>query len=462
MKHSFLFLFFIVINVIAFSQGKEKEVWFNESYRPQYHFTPLENRMGAPISLVQTDSTYHLFYQWNPHNLQQGFVNWGYATSYDLLRWKHQGIALSQPEGVADSMMQTPWWGTVAQKGDQQLAWVTSWGEGIFRYNNFLNGKWTGKEKTTGVEALTKSDPYVFWHEKTNKWVMVNFNRADSSIHLLNSPDGLAWKETSTFNFNYGFASLTELLVDSTEDTRWMFYSETGIYIIGKFDGEKFEVQSPLTKFDNGRNIGGSIIFNDQKKNRHLLLSEVKSEQHPDLPSNGQLTFPVELSLQQKGNDVELIRKPASEIEKLYRKNYLWDNKKIYPGVNNNLLQALKGESYHLKGTIDLKNCDVFGIMIRSNRENIGIDCSYNVSRGLFEIEGSRINYRPTNNKIEFEILVDRSSVELFVDGGRYLISTSIVPEPKNLRYLLYTIGGEIMVEHFEAHELKSAWRDEK
>jgi fructan beta-fructosidase len=460
MRHNLIIIIITLLSVPAFSQENKKEVFFNETYRPQYHFTPVENRMGSPISIVKTDSTYHLFYQWNPHNLQNGFVNWGYAISYDLLKWKHIGISLSQPDGVTDSMAQTPWWGSVVYKDNQLIAWANSWNEGIFRYSSFAGGKWGNKEKVTGIDELTNVDPYVFWYEKTNMWCMLAFNRADSTMHFLNSLDGLGWKQTSTFNFRYGLASITQLRVDDkADDTRWVFLTEDGNYMLGKFDGQKFELTSPYIKFDYGNMVGGSIIFSDPQSEKIYLISELRSEQNADIASNGQLTFPNEISLHGTSSGIELIRKPAVDIQKLYKKNYEWDGKKVYPGLNNNILQAMRGDCFHIKGTINLKNSDYFGIVVRSDKDNVGTDINYNVSKKEMILEGNRISFKPENNTITFEMLIDRSSVELFVDGGRYVISSPIVPEPKNLRYFLYTVGGEIQIDHLEAHELKSVWR---
>lgn len=462
MKQNLIFIILTFLCIQVYSQGNGKKVWFNETYRPQYHFSPEENWMGNPISIVKTDSTYHLFYQWNPYNLQPCFVNWGYATSHDLLKWKYEGIALSQPEGVTDSMIQTPWWGTVVQKDGKFYAWSDSWNEGIFRYSDFSKGIWGNKEKLTGVDDLSKSEPFVFWHEKTSKWVMVAFSHTDSTINILNSSDGLNWKGLSKFNFKYGFASMTELPVDHNPDnTRWLFITDSGNSMLGKFDGEKFELVSPYEEFDKGNVVGGSIIFNDKQNNRTLLISKLNSEQYPDLPSNGQFSFPNEIELHETASGIELIRKPASEIARLYKKNSVWDDKKIYPGINNNLLQGVKGDCFYMKGIIDLKNCDYFGIIARCDRDNIGTDINYNVAKGEMTMGGGRINFKPANKKIEFEILVDRSSVELFFNGGKDVISTTITPDPKSLRYYLYTIGGEIVVDHLEVHELRSAWRNE-
>jgi fructan beta-fructosidase len=459
MKHCFFVVIFLLISECIFSQTEVKKIWFNETYRPQFHFSPEENRMGSPISMMKTDSVYHLFYQWNPYNLLPGYVNWGHATSTDLMKWKHEGISISQPDGETDSMKFSPWWGSVEQKGDEKYAWVNSWGEGIFRYSGFKEGKWINREKTKGTEEFLMCEPFVFRYEKNNKWVMVIFNRADSTIHILNSTEGLNWNETSTFDFKYGFASLIELPVDrKTDDTRWLFLTESGNYMLGKFDGEQFELLSPLRKFDYSDMVGGSVCFNDNQKKRTLLFSELKSQQHPDLPSNGLLSFPTELFLHEYISGVELQRHPIDEIKNLFLKSQEWIGRKIYPGINNNILASIKGETLYFKGIIDLKNCDQFGIILRSDKNMSGTEFNYSVANGQITMQGNRFKYKPENNKMEFEILVDRSSIEFFIDGGRYVMSSTFVPEPKSQKYVLYTIGGEIMVDKMEVHRLKSVW----
>jgi fructan beta-fructosidase len=455
---SFLFIF---LSVCSFSKEKVKEERLNETYRPQYHFSPGENRMGSPISIIKTDSVYHLFYQWNPFNLSQGFVNWGHASSSDLIQWKHEGISISQPEGVVDSMKLSPWWGSVGQRGNEMFAWVNSWDEGVFMFSNFKNGNWNTKEKVSEQEVFKKCYPFVFWHEKTNKWVMVSYNRTDSTINFLNSPDGLNWNKISTFYFKSGFVSLTELPVEGKPgENQWLLLTESGNYMLGKFDGEKFELLSPIRKYDYGRLIGGAICFSDIKTNHTILVSELKSEQHPDLLSNGQLTFPTELKLREFPTGIELCRQPIGDIKNLYNKTQEWAGKKIYPGINNNILGSVKGETLHIKGIIDLKNCDQFGFIVRGDRDMNGTEINYVVARGQLTMLGNKINYKPIDNKMEFEILIDRSSIELFVDGGRYIISSTFVPDPKSQKYMLYTIGGEIMVDQLEVHQLKSIWRN--
>jgi len=121
MKKSLLIISIILVSLTAFSQQNDKNSVFNEAYRPQFHFSPKENRMGNPISIVKIDTVYHLYYQHNPDNLQQGFVNWGHATSSDLLHWKYDGLSITQPENETDSMKFSPWWGSTTYNNEEVL-----------------------------------------------------------------------------------------------------------------------------------------------------------------------------------------------------------------------------------------------------------------------------------------------------------------------------------------------------
>ena len=68
-------------------------------HRPAFHLAPPKGRLNDPNGLVHLDGTWHVCYQWDP-----GFphaprrTGWGYATSPDLLEWRHHPPMLAPGE----------------------------------------------------------------------------------------------------------------------------------------------------------------------------------------------------------------------------------------------------------------------------------------------------------------------------------------------------------------------------
>jgi fructan beta-fructosidase len=459
MKQALLSILFILLTGIAFSQRKNDVIKYNETYRNQIHFSPEINKMANPIGIWMADSVYHLYYQYNPHNLFDGYINWGHATSTDLIHWEQQALAIEQPASVSDSMLQTPWWGSVQGKDSIAHAWLNRWDDGIYKTQSKDGFKWETEIPTQGTGHLKKSEPHVFWYEPDNKWVMIAYNRNTSTMHILNSSDGIAWDETSSFNYNFGFPQLMKLTVDRKPDeARWVLITERCTYIIGSFNGKTFEIETPVKQFNQLKNAGGTILFNEKAKHRVIAFTGLKSEQLADIASNGLLTFPTEVTLHNYLSGIELQHKPIVGIDQLLDKTKKWEERKVYPGINNNILKSIKGTEFHIKGSITNINSDIFGFLFRVDREKRGAEISFNAKRGMITVLNNQFDFSPENNKIEFEIIIDRSTIELYLDGGKYVCSGSFAPSPDAIRHEFFTSGGEVMIDWLEVSQLKSIW----
>ena len=67
---------------------------YDQTYRPQFHYTPAKNWMNDPNGLVYYQGQYHLFYQYNPEGNTWGNMSWGHAVSPDLVHWKELPVAI--------------------------------------------------------------------------------------------------------------------------------------------------------------------------------------------------------------------------------------------------------------------------------------------------------------------------------------------------------------------------------
>ncbi|MFP3339195.1 glycoside hydrolase family 32 protein, partial [Micrococcus sp. SIMBA_131] len=67
---------------------------YNQSLRPQFHYTTEQNWMNDPNGMVYVEGKYHLFYQHNPTGNEFGNMGWGHAVSEDLYHWEEKPMAL--------------------------------------------------------------------------------------------------------------------------------------------------------------------------------------------------------------------------------------------------------------------------------------------------------------------------------------------------------------------------------
>lgn len=75
----------------------------NGKYRLKYHVMPPAGWMNDPNGLIYFKGKYHLYYQFNPYDVRAGKMCWGHAVSDDLISFTDCGVALAC-EGAKESV----------------------------------------------------------------------------------------------------------------------------------------------------------------------------------------------------------------------------------------------------------------------------------------------------------------------------------------------------------------------
>jgi sucrose-6-phosphate hydrolase SacC (GH32 family) len=455
---------------------------FDELHRPQFHFTPEKNWHNDPNGLVYYDGEYHLFYQYNPFGNEWGYMHWGHAVSTNLVNWEHLPIALFPDNDSKDKDSCTAFSGsglvdhnnvTGLQKGDEKtiLLFYTSQKCGQrLAYSNDKGRTWLKYEKNPIIDFDATDDardPKVLWHEPSKQYVMVLYRRPNNDdkqkgISFYTSKNLIDWEYKNHIVGFYECPDLVELPVNRrADDKKWVLFDGDGSYVIGLFDGEKFISETPKLQSDFGKNYYATQTWSNipESDGRTIQIAWMRGAEFPEMPFNGQMTFPCELSLKKYLEGIKLTRKPVKEIELLHLKGSVYENKNLIPGINKNLLSSVKGDCFHIIGSFRIKTADSFGFVVRLDKKNNGTEIMYNVKTNTLSCLGKSAIVEPVDGIIKLEILLDRTSLEIFANDGKVAMSSSFVStEKKSDGIYLFNIGGEILVEKLEVYPMKSMY----
>ncbi len=479
MKLSYFVLLLLFTSISVFASKPERP--FNELYRPQFHFSPEKNWQNDPNGLVYYKGEYHLFYQHNPLGNEWGYMHWGHAISTDLVHWKHLPIAINPDNDSQDKENCTAFSGcglvdqnnvTGLQKGEEKtmLVFYTSWKCGQrLAYSNDKGRTWIKYEKNPIIpytEGDDARDPKVFWHENSKQYVMVLYRKLNNDekqkgISFYTSKNLINWEFKNHISGFYECPDLVELPVNRrSDDKKWVLFDGDGSYLIGSFDGEKFIPDLPKMSSDCGKNYYATQTWSNipDTDGRTIQIAWMRNGEFPGMPFNGQMSFPCELSLKKYTEGIKLVRKPVKEIELLHQKGEMWSNENLIPGLNKNITRGIKGDCLHIIGSFNLKTSDSFGFVVRLDKKNNGTEILYNVKTKTLSCLGNSVEIEPIDNVLKLDILLDRSSIEIFANDGKTVMSSCFVPTENANGLYLFNTGGELLIEKLEIYPLKSIW----
>ncbi|MDR2466101.1 MAG: 2,6-beta-D-fructofuranosidase [Prevotellaceae bacterium] len=408
---------------------------YRESNRPRFHFTARRGWTNDPNGLVFHDGEYHLFYQHNPYEREWENMHWGHAVSRDLMHWEELPLALSPDEhgtifsgsavidrdntaGFGSNAMIALYTADSPEKQVQCLAYSRDKGRTWTKYsgNPVLDtrARWNSKDTR---------DPKVFRYESGNHWVMVLNERDGHSVYT--SSDLKQWTYQSHTTGFWECPDLFELPVDGDASrSKWVMYGASGTYMIGTFDGKQFTPESGKHYYTAGSLYAAQTFANiPPADGRRIQIGWGRIEQ-PGMPFNMMMLLPTELSLKTTRNGIRLFSVPARETELVF--GTVAASARNISAADADALMSRFGDSacLRIKTTLKLSHATSAGIDL-DGRRILDCDLNFNLINGVF--------YSPdemTSMEISADIILDKTSVEVFIDNGAY--SCSMPRSPRN------------------------------
>ena len=488
----FVYLLLIMCNKNSFAQNTNtniqnqemqtfdsyKEVDYNQTLRPQFHFTSLKNWHNDPNGMVWYDGEYHLFFQHNPKDTKWGNMTWGHAVSVDMVHWEQLPHAIL-PYGGG-----TIFSGTAVvdqnntlgkQKGNNKtmVAVFTFAKEPFYQAAAYSNDKGRTFQLLNNGAAIVPNqgfdegerDPKVFWHQASKKWVMVLWVKRGAKegtpeeklgkVRFFTSDNLTDWTMASDLEREWVFECMdfVELPVDGNKDNKkWLLYDASFDYEIGNFDGKTFTTDKKVFKGDFGTNFYAAQSFNNSPDDRTVMIGWMNQGnnsvfQKAGMPFNQQMSFPTTMELRTTPEGVRLYRWPVKEVEKLYTKSYKFKNLSVEKTEKK--LSSVKAELIDMSIEFEPKNS--IKLTIR------GLEVAYDQKSGQFAFGTSKIAAPTIDGKVKLRVLLDRASIELFANEGAAVSTCYAVPEVGNYSISL-SADGNTKINSLVINELKSSW----
>jgi fructan beta-fructosidase len=435
---------------------------YQESYRPQFHFTAPKNWLNDPNGLVYYQGEYHLFYQSNPYGIAWGHMTWGHAVSPDLVHWEHLPDAILPDNDACTAYSGSAvvdWENTAGfQKGGEKtliILWTSIGCGQRLAYSNDNGRTWTKWEGNPVVpQEGDARDPKVFWHAPTHKWVMALWTPANGGgIAFYTSPNLKQWTYASLTPGLFECPNIWQAALDGDPvKAKWILHGADGQYRIGNFDGTKFTTEAGPYPLDWGRNWYASQIYSDipAADGRVLNISWMNGGSFPGMPFNQQMSFPVSLSLKTFPQGPRLAKLPAKEIENIRIHSDTWKDLTLNPGQNP--LSGLSGDLFDVRGEFELAGAAEFGFRLRDSA------VAYQVASKTLRVLGKSAPLEPVNNRITLRVLLDRASLEAYGNEGEVSLTGNFLPAAGRTGLEVYAVGGPVKIISLEAHKMRGTW----
>jgi len=490
---------------IPMAQEEDEKIGdlYSELHRPQFHFSPKRNWMNDPNGLIQFKGTYHLYYQYNPSGPQWGHMNWGHATSSDLVHWKEKEVALPEKEHMIFS-------GTTALDKDKEtlIAAFTS-----FEYDlNEKGGLIPKRQHQSIAKSIDRGasfqeidenpvldigspefrDPKLFFDPRTQKWNMLVSLATEHKIAFYQSVDVIHWEKTSEFgpmgntDAVWECPDLFELTTDAG-GSKWILTLSAGHpqkghlgmqYFVGDFDGTHFtpDTQDYPLYLDYGKDFYAGITFANTGQNQYATLmawigSHVYSSDTPTAPWRGAMSLPRDLHLARSENQWMLrSRPPYAYIEALCGLSWKREGLRLFNGT---VEPPVKTKSFVAKLHIKDSRAKTLGIKILKSKQGetlIGVD----FKKGWVYLDRRRSHEQPfhdqfpscdyapfevSKGEVVLDIFVDHSIIEVFINNGERTLTSLVFPDAEGHTLKLFVENGEAVFEKVEITTLKSIWK---
>ena len=492
------------VNVHRF---KADEVYYNEAYRGQFHYSVKEGWANDPNGLVYFNGTYHMFYQFYD-DVKWGPMHWAHATSTDLIHWEEEPIALYPDANgamfsgciVVDEHNTSGFFDGI--EGGGLVALITADGNGQrikLAYSIDAGKTWTKVDEIAAdwtddpLRDAAFRDPKVFRWE--GKWFMVV---AGGPLRIYSSDDLRSWTCESVYSDLHTECPDLYPIEAPDGQIKWVLSRGGRFYKIGDFktvDGSwSFVPDADYANSDGVMNFG-----RDSYAAMTYYVQDFGTASEPTLPElvelnwmntwddycnlvaetvdqdfNGTFNLNLKLGLVKDREKYVLTQTPISGYETLRQTGSKQEWSQVTVEENDTLLKDFVGDTYEIIAKFYPEDgTSKVGFKVRTGEgeetlivydlqaQTLSIDRSSSgviISSKFAEVTSQSVTAN-ADGTVDMHIYVDKASVEVFAKDYTAAGAAQIFPSP-------LSVGAQVFVEGTAAkaditiYPLASIWAD--
>ncbi len=474
-------------------------------FRPVFHHTPLYGWMNDPNGMFYKNGVWHLYYQYNPYGSKWQNMTWGHSSSTDLVNWEHHPVAI-RPDGLGSIFSGScaiDHDNTAGFGKDAVIALYTS--AGTCQMQSMAastdNGMTFNVFPSNPVLTLESEarDPNMFWNNKTKEWNLVLAHALDHEMLFFTSPDLKKWTLQSGFGKGIGAQGgvwecpdLFELDVDGTGEKKWVlicninpggpFGGSAIQYFIGDWNGKEFTADTDksgkiATKWlDFGKDNYALVSWSDAPDNRRTAIGWMSNWQYaaevPTMQYRSANTLPREIALfRAPDGEIYASNAPAPEVLNLRDKvvvnrgrTSIDKNPKAYmlPAENSGICEIIADFDAQKSDSIIMTLANKAGdkVIIKYHTANHTISFDRRNS-GITDFSESfpAVTVAPTfetDGKISLRLFIDRSSIELFGNDGKFVMTNLVFPNEPYSTLSVSSLGGKAKMNSLKVYSLSN------
>lgn len=427
----------------------------NSKYRMGFHFMPPIGWMNDPNGLIKYKGKYHVFYQYYPYGTVWGPMHWGHAVSDDLVTFTDMDVVMAPDRedetgcysggaviNVKDSdeliLMYTKNYYKNGIRKETQARAVTR--DGVnFEKSSVLIGSDMLPE---GADVGNFRDPnpvyidgayYIFVGSKTEDnqgqiLVYKSDNMIDFEHFTVIGPDTCFGSMAECPDmFRLGDKDIIIFSTINKADNR--SGANSCKYIIGKFDtvNKRFIIDN-VNELNSGQAYYAPQTLEDDNGRRISIawMQMWGREYYLDKNGhgwNGAFTIPRELTLR----DNVLYENPICELKKYHKGEIDFCDGVVIPKTFDGEIK-FDGSDAVIKFANTKDDSDYFVLGFFKGKFYLSLKNSKNDGKGMIFSSDIYID------GAEVRIILDKCSVEVFIDGGRESITSLVFIESEEYR----------------------------